>query len=66
MTDQPEGRGALETRALDVAQFAERSLRELDPDAIRQELEERIRARPILSVLLAVGAGFVIGRMLRS
>jgi hypothetical protein len=66
MTAQAERRSALETRAINLAAYAERSLGDFDAEAFRQALEERIRSRPILSVLIAVGAGFVIGRLLRS
>lgn len=63
---EAEKRTALEKRAGRLAEYAERSLRDFDPDEFRADLEERIRARPIASVLLAVTAGFLLGRLLRS
>lgn len=39
--------------------------RGLEPDALRADLEERIRAHPLLSVALAVTTGFLLGRAIR-
>ena len=39
--------------------------RGLQPDELRTEVEERIRARPLLSVAVAATAGFLLGRLLR-
>lgn len=66
MTVPAEARSTLETRAAAIAEYAERSLRDFDAEELRAELEERIRARPIVSVLIAAGIGFVVGRLLRS
>ena len=63
---EAEKRTALEMGAGRLAQYAERSLQEFDAEAFRAALEERIRARPIASVLLAATAGFLLGRLLRS
>lgn len=39
--------------------------RGLEPDALRADLEERIRGHPLLSVAAAAAAGFILGRLLR-
>lgn len=59
-------RTALEARAGRLAEYAERSLEEFDAEAFRAGLEERIRARPLASMLVAATAGFLLGRLLRS
>ncbi|NJD09282.1 MAG: hypothetical protein FIB01_02180 [Gemmatimonadetes bacterium] len=59
-------RPALEAHAGRLADYAERSLQEFDAEAFRAGMEERIRARPIASVLIAAAAGFLLGRLLRS
>ena len=40
-------------------------LRGLEPDALRADLEDRVRAHPLLSVALAAAAGFLLGRTIR-
>ena len=40
-------------------------LEQLDPQRIREDVEHGIRAHPLLSVTLAVCAGFLLGRLLR-
>ena len=59
-------RASLEARAGRLTAYAERSLQEFDAEAFRTALEGRIRARPIASFLIAVTAGFLVGRLLRS
>lgn len=39
--------------------------RGLQPDELRMEVEEKIRARPLISVAVAATAGFLLGRLLR-
>lgn len=40
-------------------------LRQADIDAVRADLEHQVRAKPLRSILLAAGAGWMVGRILR-
>jgi ElaB/YqjD/DUF883 family membrane-anchored ribosome-binding protein len=40
-------------------------LREADLDELRSELEDQVRRNPLRSVLIAVGAGWLLGRIIR-
>lgn len=64
--------GAAATRAgsvvhdvADSLESAARYLRSGDLDAMRNEMEQGIRTHPLRSALIAVGAGFVLGRLIR-
>ncbi|HSJ08678.1 MAG TPA: hypothetical protein VK928_02165 [Longimicrobiales bacterium] len=67
-----EDAGGVQRRAGQVALRATGALdtgadyiRTHDPDQMRDDLENTIRERPLLSVGLAVGAGFLLARLLR-
>lgn len=51
-------------RASDVAESGARYLRTHGAQDMRSDLETQIRERPLASVAFALGAGYVIGRML--
>jgi len=65
-TAEAENGSALAASAGRLSEFAERSLRELDAEAIRHRAEDWIKDRPLTSVLVAISAGFLLGRLLRS
>lgn len=67
-----EEAGGVQQRASQVALRAGEALdsgaeylRSHDPDAMRDDLERSIRERPLLSVGIAAGAGFLLARLLR-
>ena len=67
-----EEAGGVQQRASQVALRAGEALdsgaeylRSHDPDAMRDDLERSIRDRPLLSVGIAAGAGFLLARLLR-
>ena len=67
-----EEAGGVQQRASQVALRAGEALdsgaeylRSHDPDAMRDDLERSIRQRPLLSVGIAAGAGFLLARLLR-
>ena len=66
MTAEAEIRTALEARAGRLAEYAQQSLRDFDAADFRTGLEERVRTRPITSILIAAAAGFLLGRLFRS
>lgn len=64
--------GAAATRAASLAhnmadslESAARYLRTGDLDAMRRDMEQGIRTHPLRSALIAVGAGFILGRLIR-
>ena len=67
-----EEAGGVQRRASQVALRAGEALdsgaeylRSHDPDEMRDDLERSIRERPLLSVGIAAGAGFLLARLLR-
>jgi ElaB/YqjD/DUF883 family membrane-anchored ribosome-binding protein len=69
--DQLEGSGA-RARAGDAVQATAGwmegvadYLRSSDTDSMRSDLEGRVRDRPLQTLLIAVGAGWVVGRIMR-
>ncbi|HEX6135293.1 MAG TPA: hypothetical protein VFZ24_15090 [Longimicrobiales bacterium] len=67
-----EQSGGVQRRASQVAVRASEALdsgaeylRSHDPNEMRDDLEQSIRQRPLLSVGLAIGAGFLLARLLR-
>lgn len=52
-------------RVADALEHEGYHLSQQDLDAVRQDVEDGVRAHPIRSVLLAAGIGYVVGRMLR-
>jgi len=61
-----ETEGNLATRAGRLSELAERSLRQVDSEAMRSTAEGWIRTRPLTSVLVGATVGFLLGRLLRS
>jgi hypothetical protein len=66
-----EQRGSVAGRAAEVARTASGALgssaeyvRNKDVDAIKEDLAGRIRENPLMSVGIALGAGFIISRIL--
>jgi ElaB/YqjD/DUF883 family membrane-anchored ribosome-binding protein len=69
---ESEGRGGLQQRAGRVAVRAGNTLedgaeyiRSHDFDEMRDDLERQIREKPLMSVGIALGAGFLLARILR-
>jgi membrane protein len=69
---ESEGRGGIQERAGRAAVRAGHALddsaeylRSHDVDEMRDDLERQIRERPLISVGIALGAGFLLARMLR-
>ena len=60
-----EERARLATRAGDVLQRGKDYVAAIDPAEVRADVEDTIRARPILSICVAAFIGFVAGRMMR-
>lgn len=67
-----ERAGGVQRRASRVAARASEALdsgaeyiRSRDPQEMRDDLERSIRAKPLLSVGIALGAGFLLARLLR-
>src|SRR5262245_47554676 len=60
--------GSVTSRAEDLVAGASRELAELRHRVsnVNEQITEFIRTRPGTSILIALGAGFVIGRILRS
>jgi ElaB/YqjD/DUF883 family membrane-anchored ribosome-binding protein len=57
--------GHVAVRAGEALDSGAEYLRSHDPDEMRDDLERSIRERPLLSVGIAVGAGFLLARLLR-
>lgn len=58
-------RARLQARAQRAVEVGTDYFRERDVDEIRSDLEREIRAHPIKSIALALGAGYVLGRLFR-
>jgi len=56
---------AIATTAADKLQSGAQMLREKDTDQILSDLEELVRSKPVESVLVAAGVGFVLAKILR-
>ena len=65
-TAEAETGGALVEKAGRLSELAQRSLRDFDAEACRHQAEDWITHRPISSVVLALAAGFLLARMIRS
>lgn len=64
--DGAEGpRARLQARASRAVEVSTDYLREHDIDEMRSDLEREIRAHPIKSIAIALGAGYVLGRLFR-
>ncbi len=64
--DGAEGPAArLQARASRAVEVSTDYLREHDVKEMRSDLEREIRAHPIKSIALALGAGYVLGRLFR-
>jgi|GEM_PF-3356982 len=62
----PDGQvGALATQAADALETGGQYLQHTDVHTLREDLAMQIRQRPIPALLVGVGLGFVLGRMLR-
>jgi ElaB/YqjD/DUF883 family membrane-anchored ribosome-binding protein len=61
-----EGAGArLQARAQRAVEVSTHYLSGHDVDEMRNDLEREIRAHPIKSIAIALGAGYVLGRLFR-
>jgi hypothetical protein len=61
-----EGPGArLQARASRAVEVSSEYLRDHDMEEMRTDLEREIRAHPIKSIALAIGAGYVLGRLFK-
>lgn len=58
-------RARLQARASHAVEVSTDYLREHDLDEMRTDLEREIRAHPIKSIAIALGAGYVLGRLFR-
>ena len=58
-------RHAAAERARDVIDSGAEYLREHDIEEIREEIEGRVRERPLVSLAIAAFAGFLLARMMR-
>jgi ElaB/YqjD/DUF883 family membrane-anchored ribosome-binding protein len=58
-------RARLQARASRAVEVSSDYLREHDIDEMRTDLEREIRAHPIKSIAIALGAGYVLGRIFR-
>ena len=64
--DGAEGpRARLQARASRAVEVSTDYLREHDLDEMRSDLEREIRAHPIKSIAIALGAGYVLGRIFK-
>ena len=54
-----------ESSAPSVLERGRDMLQHVDPAEVRADIEDSIRARPILSICIAAAAGFLIGRLIR-
>jgi hypothetical protein len=57
--------GGLAAGAADTLESVARFLRDNDAETLQVELGRILRQRPVSLVLLALGAGFVAGKVLR-
>jgi hypothetical protein len=65
-SDNPNGpRARLQERAGRALEVSTDYLRGHDIDDMRSDLEREIRAHPIKSIAIALGAGYVIGRLFK-
>ena len=65
-TDGADGpRARLQARAQKAVEVSRDYLREHDVEEMRSDLEREIRAHPIKSIAIALGAGYVLGRIFR-
>ena len=65
-TDRAAGpRARMQARAQKAVEVSRDYLREHDVEEMRSDLEREIRAHPIKSLAIALGAGYVLGRMFR-
>lgn len=58
-------RTRLQTRATRAVEASTDYVRNHDIDEMRTDLEREIRAHPIKSLALAIGAGYVLGRLFK-
>ena len=58
-------RARLQARAQHAMEVSSDYFREHDIDEMRGDLEREIRAHPIKSIAIALGAGYVLGRLFR-
>lgn len=58
-------RARLQARASHAVEVSTDYLRGHDLDEMRGDLEREIRAHPIKSIAIALGAGYVLGRLFR-
>ncbi len=58
-------RARLQARATRAVEVSTEYLRGHDVEDMRTDLEREIRAHPIKSIALALGAGYVLGRLFR-
>ncbi len=58
-------RARLQARASRAVEVSSDYLRGHDMDEMRTDLEREIRAHPIKSIAIALGAGYVLGRLFR-
>ena len=60
-----DARTRLQARAQRAVEVSTDYLRGHDVEEMRSDLEREIRAHPIKSIAIALGAGYVLGRLLR-
>jgi hypothetical protein len=65
MDDGYDVRARIQARASRAVEVGSDYLRNHDIDEMRSDLEREIRAHPIKSIALALGAGYVLGRLFR-
>lgn len=58
-------RSRLQTRATRAVEVSTDYVRSHDVEEMRTDLEREIRAHPIKSIALAIGAGYVLGRLFK-
>ena len=60
-----EPAGRLQARASHAVEVSRDYLREHDFEDMRSDLEREIRAHPIKSIAIALGAGYVLGKLFK-